>query len=291
MPVTLTTAEPTVEDVSSTSFERGSRPRSRTSSAPRSPDPSLLDSADLPGRRHPGAHRPGEAPRCSNAGELIDEILFLSELREAAARGRLARRDERPARCSEQGGRGARRPPPAPGSRWGGDRRCGRRPAAAPLDAPIVAENLAENAIQIRRPRRCRSRRQGTRDIEGAQLVASDDGIGIGEADSPRIFERFWRADASGGERAARAGPCDREARRRRSWGRVVVPTGARRSRPHGSLHLPCSASRGEHRARSVRGRVDVLAHDLPVAQREDVDPVPLRSASRRAASRSPSTR
>ena len=61
----------------------------------------------------------------------------------------------------------------------------------------IVAENLAENAIRYAGQGATLHAvgRAGRRTT--LVLAAADDGIGVGESDLPRLFERFWRADAA----------------------------------------------------------------------------------------------
>jgi signal transduction histidine kinase len=60
----------------------------------------------------------------------------------------------------------------------------------------VVAKNLAENAIRYAGPGSTFTlsveQRGGT-----TILAGSDDGAGVGEADLPRLFERFFRADPS----------------------------------------------------------------------------------------------
>ena len=88
----------------------------------------------------------------------------------------------------------------------------------------IVAENLAENAIRYaghgatftlsvtREPRRL------------ASSTAADDGIGVAEGDLPRLFERFWRADAARATRGTGLGLAIVK--------HVVVAAGGRSRRP-----------------------------------------------------------
>ena len=56
----------------------------------------------------------------------------------------------------------------------------------------IVGENLAENAI--------RYAGHGSTlvfELGPGYFTARDDGIGVGERDLPRLFERFYRSDAA----------------------------------------------------------------------------------------------
>jgi signal transduction histidine kinase len=162
----------------------------------------LLDSADLAGADVPDLIAQARA-EVEYAGELIDEILFLSELesgKEIVALGRtnalpvleqvVAALDDRAARAGVV-------------LRAGGD---------PDVDLPlrprmlrIVAQNLAENAI--------RYAGHGATLVLGAgaepgavTLVASDDGIGLAETELPRMFERFWRADAARASRGTGLG-------------------------------------------------------------------------------------
>ena len=96
----------------------------------------------------------------------------------------------------------------------------------------IVAENLAENAIRYAGHGATLTLSVAAEDGR-AVLTAADDGIGVAAADLPRLFERFWRADAARASRGTGPRARDREARRHggRRHGR-----GARRPRPRAEV-------------------------------------------------------
>jgi two-component system phosphate regulon sensor histidine kinase PhoR len=69
----------------------------------------------------------------------------------------------------------------------------------------IVATNLAENAIRYAGPGRTFSlsvRDEG----DSVVLVGSDDGVGVSEDDLPRLFERFYRSDRARASRGTGLG-------------------------------------------------------------------------------------
>jgi two-component system phosphate regulon sensor histidine kinase PhoR len=153
----------------------------------------LLDSADLPGADVPALLDQARA-EVQNAGELIDEILFLSELESGHEVVSLGLTNALPVLrevVDELESSAARAGITL--------RAVGDDTVDLPLRPRmlrIVAENLAENAIRYaghgatftlaveRRP-------------EATLLSAADDGIGVFESDLPRLFERFWRADTA----------------------------------------------------------------------------------------------
>ena len=153
----------------------------------------LLDSADLPGADVKGLVDQAKA-EVQNAGSLIDEILFLSELESGVEVVALGHTNALPVleQVVDELEHGASRAGvvlKAEGDPW--------------VDLPlrpkmlrIVAENLAENAIRY-------AGHGATFTLsvkhvpEGLLLSGADDGIGVGEADLLRLFERFWRADAA----------------------------------------------------------------------------------------------
>jgi two-component system, OmpR family, phosphate regulon sensor histidine kinase PhoR len=136
-------------------------------------------------------------------GELIDEVLFLSELESGARVVSLGATavlpvleqvvedlDERSARAGVA-------------LRAEGD------PLAAvevrPRMLQVIAQNLAENAVRY----------SGTgatltlgveREDDGVVLRASDDGAGVDEFELPRLFERFYRADRARASRGTGLG-------------------------------------------------------------------------------------
>jgi signal transduction histidine kinase len=162
----------------------------------------LLETAELPGA-DVAALLEQAREEVENAGTLIDEILFLSELesgREVVALGHtnalpilrevLDKHEDAAARAGVK-------------LEAGGDE---------DIDLPlrprmlrIVAENLVENAIRYAGHgstfRFSVDRGDGTTSLSG-----SDDGVGVSEADLARLFERFWRADAARASRGTGLG-------------------------------------------------------------------------------------
>jgi two-component system, OmpR family, phosphate regulon sensor histidine kinase PhoR len=153
----------------------------------------LLDSTDLPDADVRALIDQARA-EVENAGALIDEILFLSELesgREVVSLGQTTALPVLEGVLEELAGAAAR---------------AGVTLAVegdADIDVPLrpkmlrmIAQNLAENAI--------RYAGHGASFIlsihrAGAFVVltAADDGAGVPEETLPRLFERFYRADAA----------------------------------------------------------------------------------------------
>jgi signal transduction histidine kinase len=153
----------------------------------------LLDSADLPGA---DVHALIDQARAEveNTGELIDEILFLSEIesgREVVALGHthaLPVLQEVVDGLEDSAARA--------GVRLEAE---GDEDATIPLRPRllrILGENLAENAIRYAGHDATFTfsvRRAG----EFVVLTASDDGAGVDAETLERLFERFYRGDAA----------------------------------------------------------------------------------------------
>jgi two-component system phosphate regulon sensor histidine kinase PhoR len=153
----------------------------------------LLDSTDLPDADVRALIDQARA-EVENAGALIDEILFLSELesgREVVSLGHTTALPVLEGVLEELGGAAAR---------------AGVTLAVegdAEIDVPLrpkmlrmIAQNLAENAIRYAGHGACFTlsiHRAGTFVV----LTAADDGAGVPEETLPRLFERFYRADAA----------------------------------------------------------------------------------------------
>ena len=69
----------------------------------------------------------------------------------------------------------------------------------------VVAQNLAENAIRYAGPGANAILSVAGSD-DGVVLSIVDDGAGVAEADLPRLFERFYRADRSRASRGTGLG-------------------------------------------------------------------------------------
>jgi two-component system phosphate regulon sensor histidine kinase PhoR len=153
----------------------------------------LLDSADLPGA---DVHDLIDQARAEveNAGVLIDEILFLSELesgKEIVSLGHTAALPvlEEVVRDLEDA-----------------SARAGVEVAVTgddtvevplrPRMLKVIAENLAENAIRYA-GHGARFTFDVHRAGEFAVLSAADDGVGVSADTLPRLFERFYRTDSA----------------------------------------------------------------------------------------------
>jgi two-component system phosphate regulon sensor histidine kinase PhoR len=147
----------------------------------------LLDNASLP---EADVHALIDQARAEveNAGELIDEILFLSELESGREVVSLTPTEARPIlehvieRLEDSAARAGVT------LRVDGATTLPLRPRMI----RIVGQNLAENAIRY-------AGHGSTLVFELAPglLTARDDGIGVAERDLPRLFERFYRSDAA----------------------------------------------------------------------------------------------
>jgi signal transduction histidine kinase len=69
----------------------------------------------------------------------------------------------------------------------------------------VIVQNLAQNAVRYAGPG-SRFKLSAQRVDGGAELVASDDGVGVREEDLPRLFERFYRADQARASRGTGLG-------------------------------------------------------------------------------------
>ncbi len=194
MPVTFSAPEAIVEDVSFDELRAGfTASVSHELRTPLARILVLLDSADLPNADVPALLEQARA-EVQNTGELIDEILFLSELESGTEVVSLGLTNALPVLrevVDELASSSARA---GIAMRAEGD---------PSVDLPlrprmlrIVAENLAENAIRYAGHgatfKLTVQRRPGQ-----TLLTAADDGIGVTEGDLTRLFERFWRADAA----------------------------------------------------------------------------------------------
>jgi signal transduction histidine kinase len=163
---------------------------------------SLLEMATLPGEDiHALVDRARD--EVESARELIDEVLFLSEL-ESGGRvvslGPVPVRPELDAAVAELEERSGRA---GVNLRVDGDDDITLE--MRPRMIRVVAQNLAENAIRYAGP--------GTSFILAVERVngtvvlrGSDNGVGVKEEELTRLFERFFRADASRASRGTGLG-------------------------------------------------------------------------------------
>ena len=163
---------------------------------------SLLETATLPGEDVLGLVDRARA-EVEQIRELIDEVLFLSEL-ESGTRvvslGSVAVRPELDAVAAELDER-ANRADVALAVEGDIDLELAIRPRMI----RVVAQNLAENAIRYAGPGATFTLAV---EREGADVVVrgTDDGVGVQEAELSRLFERFFRADRARASRGTGLG-------------------------------------------------------------------------------------
>jgi two-component system, OmpR family, phosphate regulon sensor histidine kinase PhoR len=158
----------------------------------------LLETAALPGE-DPAALADQARAEVEQIRELIDDILFLSELETGRAVVALGATRALPfvrevlgklSDTSERAGVTLR-------AEGDGDATLPLRPRML----RVLAENLAQNSIRYAGPGSA-----FTITVHEGELVASDDGVGVAEEDLPRLFERFFRADRVRGSRGTGLG-------------------------------------------------------------------------------------
>ena len=135
--------------------------------------------------------------------ELIDEILFLSELESGARVVSLGPTPVRPVLVEALDELAER------ASRAGVDLRLECDPAVELAIRPrmlrVLARNLAENAIRYAGPGTVFTLR-AARERDAIVLTGRDDGIGVEASSLPRLFERFYRADRARASRGTGLG-------------------------------------------------------------------------------------
>ena len=162
----------------------------------------LLETAALPSANVDELLEQGKA-EVENIRELIDDVLFLSELETGRAVVSLASIPAAPVVRQVMDGLAER------ASRAGVLLKVELDDEAhvplRPRMLRVVVENLAENAIRYAGDGVTFSisvERAG----DDVLIVAADDGVGVSAADLPRLFERFYRADRARASRGTGLG-------------------------------------------------------------------------------------
>jgi len=162
----------------------------------------LLDGADLPNARPLELIEQARA-EVEQINELIDDVLFLSELETGREVVGLGTAPVAPAvadvvdRMRERADRA--------GVKVDVEIEPGFELPMRPRMMRVVAENLVQNAIRY--AGEGATVRVGARHEDGrGVLEVADDGAGVAEADLPRLFERFFRADRARASRGTGLG-------------------------------------------------------------------------------------
>ena len=162
----------------------------------------LLDSATLPGADVDELVDQARA-EIEQAGELIDEILFLSELETGTEVVAFGTTPAEPLVSEVLAGladRAARA-----GVELVADVQDGVSLPLRPRMVRVLVENLAENAIRYAGHGSTFTLSVHREDGE-VVLSGADDGVGVAQRDLPRLFERFYRSDQARASRGTGLG-------------------------------------------------------------------------------------
>ncbi len=135
--------------------------------------------------------------------ELIDEVLFLSELESGARVVSLGATPVMPVLREVAEDLAVRADRAGVTLAVSGDEEAAVE--VRPRMLRVVAQNLAENALRYAGPE-TNARLQVEQGPDGVVLSVTDDGAGVDEADLPRLFERFYRTDRSRASRGTGLG-------------------------------------------------------------------------------------
>jgi two-component system phosphate regulon sensor histidine kinase PhoR len=162
----------------------------------------LLETTALPGEDVPALVELARA-EIDQITELIDEVLFLSELESGARVVALGATPVKPVleEALEELAERAARAGVALRLRCEDDVELAVRARML----RVIARNLAENAIRYAGPGSTFTL-DVERDGDTVVLSGRDDGIGIDESELPRLFERFYRADRARASRGTGLG-------------------------------------------------------------------------------------
>jgi signal transduction histidine kinase len=158
----------------------------------------LLETASLPGEDAVGLVEQARV-EVEHIRELIDDILFLSELE--TGRAVVALGSTRMLPIVEQVLVRVREPADRAGVALRAEGDAAAEVPLRPRMLRVVVENLAQNSIRYAGPGSTL-----TITVAPGELKVSDDGAGVSEEDLPRLFERFFRADRVRGSRGTGLG-------------------------------------------------------------------------------------
>ncbi len=162
----------------------------------------LLETAALPGEDPAELLEQGRK-EVEHMGELIDDILFLSELETGRATVSLGLHDPGP--VLEEVEEELRESAERAGVTLAFDVQPGTAVPLRPRMLKMIVENLAENALRYAGSGATFTLSVGEDDGD-VVVTAADDGVGVEVDDLPRLFERFYRSDRARASRGTGLG-------------------------------------------------------------------------------------